>query len=69
MYHEPLYKRDSRGSKAEKDVRTEAKVGVMSCEDGNQGMQAVLEAGKGKELDSPLEPSEARQPYQPTSDF
>lgn len=44
---EDLYKRDARGSKAEKgDVRTEAKAGVMCFEDGSQEMWAVSRSWK-----------------------
>ena len=39
--HEDLYKRNARGSKAEKDVNTEAKAGALSYADGSQGMQTV----------------------------
>ena len=42
--NEDLYK--TRGSKAEKDVKTEAKVGVLNYADASQGMQAVSSSWK-----------------------
>lgn len=47
-------------------MTTEAEVRVMRSL--NQRMQSILEAGKGTETDSPLEPTPKTQHYQRISD-
>lgn len=54
---------EAGGSESEKgDMTTERMVGVMSSEDGrgavSQGVQGLLEDGKGQEMDPLQEPAE-----------
>ena len=54
------------GQKQRSERRKDVMVLALKTEEGalNQGKQMASEAGKGKEMDSPLKPPEKRQPCQ-----